>query len=84
MENRKSRNTSRASGPDLGSNYWQLLAAAEDALDVGDFSAAERRYLDACDLRDTSPGRVFVTEKIGDSLRRLWRRGAAGLRCRRS
>jgi len=77
MENSKPRNASRASGPDHGSNYWQLLAAAEDALDVGDFPAAERRYLDTCDLRDTSPGRVFVTEKIGDSLRRLWRRGAA-------
>lgn len=53
-----------------------MLAAAVDALNVGDFPAAERRYLDACDLRDTSPGRVFITEKIGDTLRRLWRRGA--------
>jgi len=76
MENRIPHNSSRASGPAHGSNYWHLLVAAADALEVGDYRAAERRYLDACDLRETSPGRVFVTEKIGDGLRRLFNRGA--------
>ncbi len=69
----KDNRTPRASGPANGSNYWQLLNAADDALEVGDYAAAERRYVDACDLRETSPGRVFVTEKIGDSLRRLFK-----------
>lgn len=62
----------QSSGNRNGSNYWRLLAAAVDALAVGDFPAAERRYQDACDLRDASPGRVFITEKIGDGLRRLF------------
>ncbi len=62
---------STSSSTQHGSTYWQLLAAADDALQVGDYPAAERRYLDACALRDASPGRVFVTEKIGDGLRRL-------------
>ncbi len=76
MDSRKPHNSSRASGPAHGSNYWHLLAAAADALEVGDFFAAERRYLDACDLRESSPGRVFITEKIGDGLQRLINRSA--------
>ncbi|MCB1185087.1 hypothetical protein KDM41_16805, partial [bacterium] len=76
MDNFSSHSDSRASGPAHGSNYWQLLAAAADALEVGDFPAAERRYRDACDLRETSPGRRFVTEKIGDGVRRLFSRAA--------
>lgn len=75
MNKQDSHQTSRSSGPAQGSNYWQLLAAAVDALQVGDYPAAERRYWDACALRESSPGRVFVTEKIGDGLRRLLRRG---------
>ena len=77
MEHSQPQNTSRVSGPASGSNYWNLLSAAADALEVGDYPAAERRYLDACDLRETSPGRVFITEKIGDGLSRLFSRGGA-------
>jgi len=75
MNNHDSHQTTRSSGPANGNNYWQLLATAVDALEVGDYPAAERRYWDACDLRESSPGRVFVTEKIGDGVRKLFQRG---------
>jgi len=78
MANEYSHNKeSRVSGGAVGGNYWQLLGAATDALQVGDYPAAERRYLDACDLREASPGRVFITEKIGDGLRRIFQRTLA-------
>jgi len=55
-------------------NYWQLLAAARDALREGDFAAAERLYAAASVRRDQSPGRVFLTESLADGLGRLLRR----------
>jgi len=58
-------------------SYWRLLADAEAALDAADFAGAERSYDLARDRRGTSPGRVFLTEKLTDAVGRLFRRGAA-------
>lgn len=56
-------------------SYWRLLAGAEAALDTADFAGAERAYDRARDRRGDSPGRVFFTEKLGDAVGRLLRRG---------
>ena len=62
----------------LGSNernYWQLLAAAREALEAADFVVAERRWDEAVARRTASPGRIFLTEKLADGMSRLLRRG---------
>ncbi|MFN2371137.1 MAG: hypothetical protein ABR506_08295, partial [Candidatus Krumholzibacteriia bacterium] len=61
-------------GSSTDRNYWHLLEAAGAALDEGDFVRAERLLLSAEARRDGSPGRVFFTESLGDSLLRLLRR----------
>lgn len=55
-------------------NYWHLLEGSEAALAGGDFPRAEDLYHQAQDRRQDSPGRVFLSEKIGDGLAGLWRR----------
>lgn len=55
-------------------NYWHLLESSEAALAAGDFPRAEDLYHQAHDRREDSPGRVFLSEKIGDGLAGLWRR----------
>jgi hypothetical protein len=56
-----------------GRSYWDLLATAQRALEEGNLPLAERSFLHACERRDDSPGRVFLTEKISDGLSRLLR-----------
>ena len=53
-------------------NYWDALAQATSRLQRRELRGAERSYLDARGLRDQSPGRVFLTETLGDAARRLW------------
>ncbi|MFH2053205.1 MAG: hypothetical protein ABIK96_12115 [bacterium] len=55
-------------------NYWNLLDAADGALTGGDFPLAEIRFQQARAVRESSPGRVFLTEKVGDRLRRMLQR----------
>lgn len=55
-------------------NYWNLLDAADGALSAGDFPLAEIRFQQARTVRESSPGRVFLTEKVGDRLRRMLQR----------
>ena len=57
-----------------GSNYWQSLAAAEQALAGLEFAVAERAFLDAVDDRQQSPLRVFFTERLPDGAGNLLRR----------
>jgi len=52
-------------------NYWKILTAAEEALDNGDFPAGERLFHDASGRRDSSPGRVFFSEKLSDGFKSL-------------
>lgn len=59
-------------------SYWDLLKQARRHLDEGDFPSAERLYTRACDRREQSPGRVFLTEKLTDGLGRLFRRSDTG------
>ncbi|MFH1842824.1 MAG: hypothetical protein ABIF77_06415, partial [bacterium] len=61
-------------------SYWDTLAAATEVLEERDFAAAEQDFNRALQERAQSPGRVFLSEKVGDSLRRLWTgiRGGAG------
>ena len=47
-------------------SYWNLIERSEDALSGGDFALAETRYHEAHARRRTSPGRVFLSEKITD------------------
>lgn len=56
--------------------YWDLLNTAQRFLDEGDFPEAERLFFMACRKREESPGRVFLTEKIGDGLGRLLQRSS--------
>ncbi len=65
----------------LSNSYWSLLQAAESSLDRGDFATAEQHLDAATAQRDSSPGRVFFSEKLGDAFVRLVGRrpsGAAG------
>ncbi len=57
-------------------NYWNILAAAEAALDQGDFSTAEHYFHEAASRRAGSPGRVFFSEKMTDGLKGLFRQAA--------
>ncbi len=54
-------------------NYWDALAQADERLARGDLRAAEGAILEARELRERSPGRVFLTETLGDAARRLFR-----------
>ncbi len=58
-------------------NYWKILATAQKSLDQGDFARAERLYHEAAERRDQSPGRVFFSEKLTDSLKSLLSSSAA-------
>jgi len=62
----------------MGENYWELLGRAEQALAAGRLAEAERFLQEARETRERSPGRVFLSEKVGDALRRLWRRDDPG------
>lgn len=55
-------------------SYWRHLDLAFERLDAGDFSAAEGEFFCAVQQREGSPGRVFLTEKLGDRLRRMLHR----------
>lgn len=59
-------------------HYWDQLAEARRWLESGEYHQAEQAYTMARRLRDQSPGRVFLSEKMGDTARKLWR----GLRSR--
>ncbi len=61
--------------PDGNRNYWHHLDSAFQRLAAGDFAGAEDAYFTAVELRQASPGRVFLTESIGDRLQRMLRRG---------
>jgi len=54
-------------------SYWSALNRAETHLGEGRLLAAEAAYDEARRLRDQSPGRVFLSETMGDTARRLWR-----------
>ena len=55
-------------------SYWDVLAEADHHLEREEFAAAETAYASARSQRGGSPGRVFVSERLGDATRRLWRR----------
>ena len=55
-------------------NYWDILAEAEALLARGEFAAAELRFHEARRVRDDSPGRVFLSEKMADAVRGAWSR----------
>ncbi len=61
--------------PSGNSNYWHHLDRAFQRLAAGDFPGAEEAYFSAVELREASPVRVFLTESMGDRLRRMLRRG---------
>jgi hypothetical protein len=54
-------------------HYWDRLAEARRLLDAGDFRQAEHAYNEARRLRDQSPGRVLLTETLGDTAKKMWR-----------
>jgi len=58
-------------------SYWDLLRTASQLLADGSFSGAEQHFEVACARRESSPGRVFLTEKISDGLGRFFKRGAS-------
>ncbi len=78
--------------PPAPNNYWNSLSQAFAYLGEDDFTMAEETFFIAEQLRESSPGRVFLTEKIGDRLQRMLRRkdpaqgseGAAGRWAQRS
>jgi len=51
--------------------YWDLLADAAEKLEARSFAEAESLFAEASRQRERSPGRVFLTEKVGDGVRRL-------------
>ncbi len=59
-------------------NYWKILSAAEEALAKGDFAGSEYLFHDASGRRDSSPGRVFFSEKLSDGLKGLLRKTTRG------
>jgi len=54
-------------------NYWKILTAAEEALAKGDFATGEHFFHDASGRRESSPGRVFFSEKLTDGIKGLLR-----------
>lgn len=59
-------------------NYWDLLERSDQALDQGDFPHAEQLYHRALEVRERSPGLVFLSEKVADRLTAVWRKARAG------
>jgi len=55
-------------------NYWQILAAAQEALTQGRFREAETAFDEATSARHADGRRVFLLETVPDGLQRLWRR----------
>ena len=53
-------------------SYWDTMGAAVMQLEQRHFAVAERLFLEALAERKRSPGRVFLTEKVADGMRRLW------------
>ncbi len=60
--------------PQGSHSYWHHLQRAHRSLAAGDFITAEDAYFTAVSLRESSPGRVFLTETIGDRLHRMLHR----------
>ena len=59
-------------------SYWDLIKTADRLLAEGQFPSAEQHYDVACARRESSPGRVFLTEKISDGLGRFFKRNQTG------
>jgi len=59
-------------------NYWKMLIAAEEALAEGDYAHAELLFHEASRRRESSPGRVFFSEKITDGFKGLVKRASRG------
>ncbi|MBU8870542.1 MAG: hypothetical protein KOO60_06730 [Gemmatimonadales bacterium] len=55
-------------------SYWDLIVRSEQALTQGDFPLAEKLFHQAHLMREESPGRVFISEKITDGLVGMWGR----------
>lgn len=55
-------------------NYWQILAAAQEALTQGRFREAETAHDAAVTARQADGRRVFLLETVPDGLQRLWQR----------
>jgi len=54
-------------------NYWDTLTRANELLDERAFVDAESQFFTALEQRDRSPARVFLTEKVADGVKRLFR-----------
>jgi hypothetical protein len=59
-------------------SYWDLLERSTQALDQGDYPLAEQLFHQANEVREQSPGRVFLSEKVTDGLFAVWRKARAG------
>ncbi len=55
-------------------SYWDALATARERLAAGALAEAEAAFATALELRERSPGRVFLSETVTDAARRLWGR----------
>jgi hypothetical protein len=55
-------------------SYWDALAIARERLAAGAIVEAEAAFATALELRERSPGRVFLSETVTDAARRLWGR----------
>jgi hypothetical protein len=55
-------------------SYWDALAIARERLAAGALAEAEAAFATALELRERSPGRVFLSETVTDAARRLWGR----------
>ncbi len=64
--------------PSGNSHYWDLLEQAFSLVQKDDFAAAEAAFMAAEHQREISPGRVFLTEKLGDRLRLMLHRRDPG------
>ncbi len=53
-------------------SYWDTLSEAHQHLAQHHMGEAERAYEDARRARDQSPGRVFLSETMGNAARRVW------------